>query len=338
MKKLLFIASLAFMASCTEQDNIQTYKPNSVGTQGKVDIIMHETLWEGRLGEIVRDKLSPLIEYYPGDEYLFDIAHSTKKRFNMGSKKQKNIIEFEINSNPNLKSGLSYSTDIWATDQNMVKILGKNQQDLYEIFYSNSQEIQDYFMELELTRLRVKLLKNKNFLAEKQLRQKHQLSLTIPNDMQLSINNKSVAIMERRRLVSKKQQSPGDVQEFILVYHYPYTSKEQLSKKNLLQMRDSIVGKYFKGKAAGSYMTTAPDSLVPSFEKERLFKGNYAYEIRGIYSMVNGFRGGPFVNISLVDETRGRIITVEAHVFAPKFSKRAYMMDLETMLNTLSIE
>ena len=54
--------------------------------------------------------------------------------------------------------------------------------------------------------------------------------------------------------------------------------------------------------------------------------------------MVNGFRGGPFINISLVDEDRGRIVTIEAHLYGPKFAKRPYMMGLETMLNTLSFK
>jgi len=339
MKKLLFFSLLIIaLLACTTDENSDSYKPVSIGTQGRIDVIMPEMLWNARFGEIVQEQIAPMLSYYPNEEYLFDVAHSTPKQFGMGSKKQKNILEFEITQNTKLKSGISYSSDIWARDQSMITILGKSQQELYDIFTSHSQEIQDHFIELEIERLKVNLIKNKNYLAETELLKKHNLSITVPNDMQLSINNDEVAILERQRLVSEKQQKPGDLQEFIVIYHYPYTDKSQFNKDSLINKRNAIVGKYFKGKSEGSYMQTAPSDLAPSFEKERLFKNTYAYEIRGLYSMVNGFRGGPFINISLVDEDRGRIVTIEAHLYGPKFAKRPYMMGLETMLNTLSFE
>ena len=82
MKNLLFALSLFALISCNNE-NSPTYKPNSIGTQGKVDVVMDERLWEGRLGEIVQEKLAPLIEYYPNEEYLFDLSHSSKKQFSL---------------------------------------------------------------------------------------------------------------------------------------------------------------------------------------------------------------------------------------------------------------
>ena len=310
MKKLLFFSLLIIaLLACTTDENSDSYKPVSIGTQGRIDVIMPEMLWNARFGEIVQEQIAPMLSYYPNEEYLFDVAHSTPKQFGMGSKKQKNILEFEITQNTKLKSGISYSSDIWARDQSMITILGKSQQELYDIFTSHSQEIQDHFIELEIERLKVNLIKNKNYLAETELLKKHNLSITVPNDMQLSINNDEVAILERQRLVSEKQQKPGDLQEFIVIYHYPYTDKSQFNKDSLINKRNAIVGKYFKGKSEGSYMQTAPSDLAPSFEKERLFKNTYAYEIRGLYSMVNGFRGGPFINISLDLSTSSRIFS-----------------------------
>mgnify|MGYP000604444374 CR=1 FL=1 len=338
MKKLLFIALFFSFINCGEEENTEIYKPSAIGTQGIVNIVMDNVLWEGRLGEIVKDKIAPMIEYYPNQEYLFDLIHSTKKEFNMSSKKQRNIIEFTLNKSENIEPNLTYSSDIWASGQSIIKIIGRNQQDLYDLFISHSQEIQDHFMKLEIEQLKSNLMSSPNYLAKKQLLDSHNLSLTVPVDMSLIINNSTFAAFEQIRLVSEKQTNPGDVQQFVIVYHYPYTDKNQLTKEYLLNKRDSITKQYFRGVGDDSYMITAPDSLVPSFEKEVLFKGNYAFEIRGLYSMVNDFRGGPFVNISVIDEARKRIITIEGHVFAPKFNKRSYMMELETILNTLTVQ
>ncbi|MEN8929494.1 MAG: DUF4837 family protein [Flavobacteriales bacterium] len=338
MKKLINISLLFFFISCQQAETTETYKPISIGTQGRIDVVMPTALWEGRLGEIVKNKVAPLIEYYPNPEYLFDLVQSSKAQFKSGSKKQKNLLEFDINSHKAIEAGIKYSTDIWASDQAMVKITGKNQQDLYDIFIENAEAIQDHFTELEIRRMKVKLLRNKNHMTEKELLLKHNLSLTVPKDMVLAINNDNFAAFVQKRMVSEQNTKAGDLQQFVIMYHYPYTSKDQLTKESLLQKRDSIVGHYFKGKDSTAYMITAPESLIPSFAKETLFKGSYAFEIRGMYSMVNDFRGGPFVNISLIDEKRGRVVTLEGHVFAPKFSKRPYMMELETILNTLYIE
>lgn len=338
MKKLIFISIILALVSCQGDQPTGVYKPISIGTQGRIDVIMPKLLWEGRLGEVVKDRVAPLIDYYPNEEYLFDLVQSTKKQFKSGSKKQKNLLEFEINSHEQIEAGLKYSSDIWASDQAMVKIIGKNQQDLYDIFIDHSQEIQNHFMELEIKRMKVNLLREKNYSSEKELLLKHNLSLTVPKDMQLVINNDNFAAFVEKRMVSEQNTKAGDLQQFVVIYHYPYTDKSQLTKESLLEKRDSVVKKYFRGKDTNAYMITAPESLVPSFAKETLFKGNYAFEIRGMYSMINEFRGGPFINISLIDEKRGRIVTLEAHLFAPKFSKRPYMMELETILNTLYIE
>ena len=338
MKKLIFIALIFSLFNCGDEEDTQVYKPSAIGTQGIINIVMDNVLWNGRLGEIVKEKIAPMIEYYPNEEYLFDLKHNSKREFKVSSKKQRNIIEFTINKSLSIEPKINYTSDIWASGQSIVKITGRNQQDLYDLFMSHSQEIQDHFMKLEIEQMKNNLLTNQNYLAKKQLLDSHNLSLTVPVDMELTVNNSSFAGLEQLRLVSEQQKAPGDVQQFIMIYHYPYTDKNQLTKEYLLKKRDSVAKKYFKGVEKDSYMITAPDSLVPNFPKEVLFKGNYAFEIRGLYSMVNDYRGGPFVNISVIDEARKRIITIEGHVFAPKFNKRPYMMELETVLNTLSVE
>ena len=335
---ILAICSLIFLSTCAEEEETTYYKPHSVGTQGIIEIVLDEQLWEGRLGEIVKNEIAPMIPYYPNEEYLFDLQHSTKKTFDRSPKKQRSIIHFSLNPNISIKPAIGYAKDVWASSQSLIRIIGRNQQDLYDVFIANSEEIKNHFTQLEIKRLSLDLKADQNYFAKQELKKKHNLSLTVPSEMELSINNDNFAALQHLRLVSEKQKSPGDVQQFIMVYHYPYTHKDQLTKQALLAKRDSVIKKYFRGVTDDSYMITAPDSLVPSFEKEILFKGVYAYEIRGLYSMVNDFRGGPFINISLVDEARGRIVTIEGHVFCPKFAKRPYMMELETILNSLSFE
>lgn len=331
---LLFVFSLF---SCGEEENQEVYKPTSMGTQGQLLVVMHDKMWEGKLGGLVKDYVAPEIKYYPQIEYLFDIKHNNKATFNKSTKRHKNILQFEINDHPEIESSINYLTDVWAKDQVVVRVTGKSQQDIAQLFVDNAQDIQDYLTDKEIGRLKVQIEQKKNHLIEKELEDKHHLSVTVPIDMELLINNESFVALERKRLRSEGG-SAGDIQQYLVIYHYPYTSDKIWNKEHLISVRDSVVKKYFRSNVNDSaYMRTTPDSLAPVFERERLFKNNYAFEMRGQYSMVNDFRGGPFISISLVDEKRNRVVTLEGQVFAPKFNKREFMMELETMINSLSL-
>ncbi len=338
MKRLLLVSfCFVFLFSCEDEitdDNV--YKPTSMGTQGQITVVMPQQLWKGKIGELVKDYLAPEILYFPQIEYLFDLKHNTKGIFNKSTKRHKNIVQFEITDHPEITSGINYLTDVWASDQVVIKITGKSQQDLAQLFVDNAQDIQDYLMDKEIARIQERVNTKKNHLVEKELMAKHQLSVTVPLDMELILNNESFVALERKRLRSEGGSS-GDIQQYLIIYHYPYTSDSTFTKNFQLKMRDSIVKKYFTGSSEDSYMITTPDSLAPSFVRERLFKGVYAFELRGLYSMVNDFRGGPFLSVSMVDERNNRVVTIEGNLFCPKFSKREFMMELETMINSLSL-
>lgn len=340
---IVFIGIVILLTSCgNDSQNVNVYKPTSVGKQGEVTIVMHKQLWDSKMGDLVRQYLGIDIEYFPQTEKLFDLNHETASGFNATPKRQRNIIQFEVTDHPEIESGIDYLKDIWAKDQVVIKIVGKSQQDLAQVFVDNALKIRDYLAEKEIDRVKTAINTNKNFQAEKELTNKHNIGISVPSDMDLVINNETFAAFERKKLRNSDKKSgypagAGDIQEYVLIYHYPYTNDSTFTKAYQIAKRDSILQKYMEGAADNSYMITAPDSLAPIFTRETLFKGAYAYEMRGQYSMVNDFRGGPFMSMSVVDERKGRIITIEGNVFAPKFNKREFMLELETIIKSLVI-
>ena len=125
-----------------------------------------------------------------------------------------------------------------------------------------------------------------------------------------------------------------DVQQGILVYDYPYVDDSTFTRKFLLAKRDSVLKKYMPGPSEGSYMTT--EYFYEPEYKEINLDGDYAVEIRGLFKMENAFMGGPFVSITRYDRVRGRIVTAEGFVFAPKFDKREYLREVEAVVKSLS--
>ena len=66
-------------------------------------------------------------------------------------------------------------------------------------------------------------------------------------------------------------------------------------------------------------------------------RGEYALEARGLWYMENDMMGGPFVSHARVDRPNGRVVVVEAFVYAPKDKKRDMMRQLEAALYTLNL-
>ena len=79
----------------------------------------------------------------------------------------------------------------------------------------------------------------------------------------------------------------------------------------------------------------ATQKLAPVYFKEFSNKGRYTAELRGRWTLVNDFMGGPFVSFSQVDEKRGRVVTVEGYVYAPNEKKRKFIREVESILWTL---
>jgi hypothetical protein len=52
--------------------------------------------------------------------------------------------------------------------------------------------------------------------------------------------------------------------------------------------------------------------------------------------MENALMGGPFMSLTMYDEKRDRIVTVDGYVFAPYFRKMEYMREVEAILRSFT--
>ena len=80
----------------------------------------------------------------------------------------------------------------------------------------------------------------------------------------------------------------------------------------------------------GTYMTTSKvtDPKVSYIN----YKGHDFAETRGFWEVENDFMGGPFVSHSFYSLDGSEILVFEAFVYAPKYDKRQYMRQTESLL------
>ena len=102
----------------------------------------------------------------------------------------------------------------------------------------------------------------------------------------------------------------------------------------LVKKRNYFTKKYVKGGAKGSYMESYQE-YIPN-QKEVSLNGVYLNELRGLWQMKGDFMGGAFVNYSMVDEKRNRVISLDGYVYCPKFDKREYLREQEALIKTIT--
>ena len=104
------------------------------------------------------------------------------------------------------------------------------------------------------------------------------------------------------------------------------------SRDSLIYLRDQLTRKEVPGPTKGTYMGIE-HRFPPRY---RVFQHNgrdYA-ELRGLWTLVNGFMGGPFITIMTWDEKNGRAVMFDAYVYAPNDSKRELLRQIEALIYT----
>jgi hypothetical protein len=139
---------------------------------------------------------------------------------------------------------------------------------------------------------------------------------------------------ETDSFVSLSIETPRSSQ-VIFLYHYPYTGPSDFVTENIVQKRNEVLKKHTEGSRKGSYMTTA--SLYPPLAFDLQLNGDEIVEVRGLWELVNGYMGGPFISHCILDQSRNRIVVVEAYVYNPNKKKRNLMRQMEAIVYSLEI-
>ena len=144
---------------------------------------------------------------------------------------------------------------------------------------------------------------------------------------------KPVPLLERIISIFNDRNT-SDVSLSFVIYSYPYTDKNTFTKDFFVHKRDSVMKMNIPGSKEGQYMAT--DAKYVDV-KNITVRGEYALEARGLWYMENDMMGGPFVSHARVDRPNGRVVVVEAFVYAPEKKKRDLMRQLEASLYTLNL-
>jgi hypothetical protein len=314
----LFLSAVFF--SCSKKNDSSTTP--STGKINAVSVVIDDILWNGVVGDSIRNKFASAVEGLPKEEPQFDINQFPTDVMEGFVTKSRTIIIVK-NGNGN---GFEIMKNQFATPQNVIHITGRSLSNLVSIIEKKTPQIIQIIKDSEL-KAHQKLLRD-SIRKPIDLQKQFQLALDVP----VNYNYSSI---EKSFIWLKKEFMNGS--NSLIITQLPI---ERINTKgNILEqfevIHDSIGDLYIKSKAASSGMYI--DNSYPLYLSKTTLDGKEAFEIKGIWRLKDSFMFGPFVNYLIWDTQNKRIVFLEGFCYMPSKEKRDFMHELESILKSLKI-
>ena len=314
---------LVFIIHSCGSDSNQVILPNISGSSGEVLVVLDKARWEGPVGDKIREILASPVPMLPQPEPHFDLVNVSPAAFSKLYQTHRNVLFVEIGEDKEKEVTFLESTYSFA--QLMINLKAMNDQEVIDLIGEEGQSIINKINIAERDRWISVYKKSLNSEIFNKLRDDHKMNLYIPGNYSLDV--------EEKGFLWFSYETPTTTQS-VLIYYFDHNDKNYFNKDSIMRIRDSITREKVEGPTTGTYM--AIEDLVPvKYNLFRFRQRNYA-EMRGLWTLENGFMGGPFVNLVTRDDVNDRFIMLDAFVYAPSEEKRELLRQIEAIIYTIS--
>ncbi len=316
------VLAVLLLEICVVSCNLKpTTLPGSQGRQGEVLVVINNHLWAGACGDSIRHYFSYPIMTLPAPEPMLTLLQQGELTNFM--QKFHNIIMVTVDPGYE-KATLGYKKNVYAKDQLIFNINAPSADSVIRCVAKNKDLIIDQFLTKDRDRYIEYFHKIADNSTIKKLQEKFQVDICIPKMFTLDVEKDNFVWLAREE---------GELVMGILIWKDPYTYKGLVDPDRLIVRMNEVTKQNVPGKTPDSYMADEPRA-IPVF-KTFMKDDNYCVQINGLWQMENGWMGGPYVNLSMVDAKRGQMITGVGFVYYPRKDKRQYLRELEAILYTM---
>ncbi len=322
---------------------------SAFGSINHVVVVCDEDLWNGPVGDSLRYLFESAYPILPQPESIFDLRQMPYSDI-IGLKSRRELRNYifvadlsKIDSSAlNLLNNLigaeklrshvkesKYSnlitTDVWARGQQLMYLIGENQNDLIARIKNSFPGLSKQIRDLDNITIKANTYAagDAKFINA-QLANRFGINMDIPADFKLA-SDKNTGIWLRKET---------EIASFNLILSkLKYSSTQQLSKDGLKTIRDSLSRSFVTTASPGDYMVIN-DKDLPLFIYQKNIDGNYGIEARGVWETKIEFMGGPFQTYMFQSPAKDSIMYIDAFVFAPEQEKRNLMQQLEAIVST----
>ena len=323
MKKIcILVLFLVLVTACKEGEKKQ-YKPQSLGAINTVAVVMDNALWEGAVGDRIRQYFaSPLIGL-TWDEPRFSLEHMPPSVFRGTTRHRRAVLFVDKDS----VQGAQIRDDLYASPQKMGVFKAPTDSALLEVIDTYAGRVMSEIRTMELEEAQKRFLRSLS--KETILQDKFGITLRLPSLYKVGKQEENFVWIDRE--IQKGSMN-------IIAYEMPedYFNSDSTLVRDIVRMRDSIGQEFIPGPDVPgriTYMGTEKAFAPSVFPAE--IGGFKAVEVRGIWEVVNYPMAGPFLTYIINDTVRNRKMVLEGFTFAPATNKRDYMFELEAILKTI---
>ena len=313
MKRIAIILFfLIITLSCS--DNQQKLLPASSGNINNVSVVSSDELWDGAVGDIIRENFGRPIYGLPQIEPVFSLSHIPSKVFSGFATKSRTILKVDISE----KEGVFNFKNTYASPQRIIQITANSVDKIIEIINENLNSIYStmYLNEIREKQRRI----SKNLNQTKAIKNSTGLTLRFPSAYR-------VAKVDSNFVWIRRDIETGSVNLFVSRYN-------DKNNSSILKIRDSISKHHIPGPVENTFMSTDP-IYTPSSQQISI-RGKQILETRGLWEIKGQFMAGPFLNYQFESNTKqDEYIMLDGFVYSPGSSKREYVFELEAIMRSL---
>jgi hypothetical protein len=302
-------------------------KPHSSGKTAELIVVTNtKEEWSGKTGQAIQDFFNQEYQILPQPEPLFEMANIPLGNFEETAMFQAhhNIFIVDIDDSKG-KAAIEVRKNVWAIPQRVILITAPSEEVFVEFFNEKKATLLNVFTACEHERLIDSFNKFKNKEVAGEIKKDFSIEIEIPEGFYIA--KKTADFMWVRK--ETKQFSQG-----FLFYRYDFTDTVAFEPGRIIAFRNSLTEEYVPGPTESSFMKVS-EEYMPVISKRIDFNGFFAVETRGLWEVENDFMGGPFINYTLVDEKRNKVLTVDGYVYAPNAPKRDLLIQMESIIYSL---
>jgi hypothetical protein len=316
---IVLVFSFLFFSCTKKSDRLPRKATGKINT---ISIIIDTQLWNGVVGDSIRNKFAYPVIGLTKEEPLFTINQYPTKLMEGFMTDGRAIIVIKEGE----KNEFSIKKNQYASPQNVFHISGKTSACILKIIEKNAPKIIQTIKETEITENQ--RINSQSLLNSAIILSKFNISLKIPKGY-------LYVLQETNFVWLKKEIISGNTS--LLIYQVPISSikKDSNAIANIIKMRDSIGNLYISGTEPDTRMITE-EGYAPYLFKIKL-DGKETFETKGTWELKNDFMSGPFINYAIVDQEHDRILVLEGFCYSPSKEERDLMHELESIIKSIVI-
>lgn len=324
--------------------------PTAFGNLNEIVVVMDNDMWDGPVGDTLRYYYSSAYPLLPQPEPIFDLRHFTPVQLDQDPLR-KELRTYMIVGNLNdenspatrmivsdigkenarkAREDSEYNSalgrDKWAKGQLLIYEFAYSEDELMDILKANFPAVRKRVNQHDNKKLNAyAYLDGQNKRLEEEVKEDMGVSMRLPSNYFLAINDDDIIWMRRET---------DETSSNIILKKIPYTDRSQLSKENIIAIRDSIGKAYVSSTLEGTYMQTN-DVDLPVLTDVIKINGYYTLEARGIWEIVDDYMGGAFVSYLILNPNSNELLFVDGFLHAPGEKKRDILQYIEHIIRTI---